>query len=223
MLSRRIFALFFTALVVISSSVFFNGTVYADGIDNTPIIQQQQQVVAQKQSALDDQKDQITQLLQKKDVLSQQLADAQAHIADLNQQIADKKTAADAAQARLKALQDMFVHVNHYASDSSGNMYAFGNCTWYVKNRRADISNSWGNANTWYYNAQIQGWSVGSTPKKGAVGTTTRGSLGHVVFVEGVSADGSTVTISEMNVLGFDIMDTTTAPASDFQYIYELN
>ncbi len=229
---RRILALFFTALVVLSSSVFFSGTVYADGINSSPqsplmqddiVLQQQNQIVTQKKGIIDDQNDQIAQLLQKKDILAQQLADAQKHIADLNQQLTDKKAAAEAAEARLKALEDMFVHINRYASDSGGNLYSFGNCTWYVKNMRPDASNSWGNANTWYYRAAAQGWDVGSVPKKGAIGTTTAGGLGHVVYVTGVSSDASTVYISEMNYAGFDVISTRTASASEFQYIYELN
>lgn len=232
MLSKRILALFFAALVVLSSSAFFGGTVYADSLNPTPqspltqddiVLQQQSQVVAQKKGMIDDQNDQIAQLLQKKDALAQQLTDAQQRIADLNQQLTDKKAAAEAAEARLKALQDMFVHINRYAPDSGGNLYAFGNCTWYVKSMRPDASNSWGNANTWYYSAQAQGWNVGSVPKKGAIGTTTRGYLGHVVYVTGVSADASTVYISEMNVAGLNVIDTRSEAASDFQYIYELN
>ncbi len=42
----------------------------------------------------------------------------------------------------------MFVKVTRYAGNASGNNYAAGNCTWYVKSRRADIPNNLGNANT---------------------------------------------------------------------------
>lgn len=189
---------------------------------NEPVLQQMTVDVNQKQSAIDDQNFQITQLLQKKDELSQQLTDIQKDVEDLNQKIADKKAAYEAEQARIKALQDMFVHVKRYAGDSAGNLYAFGNCTWYVKNKRPDLPNNLGNANTWYSMAAADGFSVGSAPKKGAVGTTTRGWLGHVVYVEGVSLDGSTVYISEMNYAGFDVVSTRSAPASEFLYIYEL-
>lgn len=101
------------------------------------------------------------------------------------------------------------------------NTYDYGYCTWYVKNRRgASIPNGLGNANTWYSRAAGMGMAVGSTPKAGAVGTTTRGSLGHVVYVEKVNGDG-TITISDMNgVAGWGKVGTRTASASEFMYIY---
>lgn len=102
---------------------------------------------------------------------------------------------------------------------TSGNTYSPGYCTWYVKNRRPDLPNNLGNANTWYSRAAGQGLPVGSAPRAGAVGTTTAGDLGHVVYVESVNGDGS-VTISEMNYRGLYSMNTRTVPASDFVYIY---
>ena len=100
------------------------------------------------------------------------------------------------------------------------NTYDYGYCTWYVKNRRgASIPNSLGNANTWYSRAAAMGMAVGSTPRAGAVGTTTRGSLGHVVYVESVNADGS-INISEMNAPVFGGVTYRTASAGEFLYIY---
>lgn len=100
------------------------------------------------------------------------------------------------------------------------NTYDYGYCTWYVKNRRgASIPNSLGNANTWYSRAAAMGMAVGSTPQAGAVGTTTRGSLGHVVYVESVNPDGS-INISEMNAPVFGGVTYRTASASEFLYIY---
>lgn len=105
-------------------------------------------------------------------------------------------------------------------SYDASNTYDYGYCTWYVKNRRgASIPNSLGNANTWYYRAQALGMAVGSEPRAGAVGTTTRGSLGHVVYVESVNADGS-INISEMNAPVFGGVTYRTASASEFLYIY---
>jgi surface antigen len=190
---------------------------------NEPVLEQMTQTVTQKQDALGGATDEIAQLLQKKQDLANQLADAQKDIADLNQKIADKKAAAEAEAKRVEELKNMFVHVVRYASGSAGNLYAPGNCTWYVKNRRPDLPNNLGNANTWYSMARADGYNVGSAPKKGAVGTTTAGWLGHVVYVEGVSLDGSTVTISEMNYAGLYSTRTRVAPASEFLYIYELN
>ena len=106
-------------------------------------------------------------------------------------------------------------------SFDGSNTYDYGYCTWYVKNRRgASLPNSLGNANTWYSRAAAAGMAVGSVPRPGAVGTTTRGSLGHVVYVESVNGDGS-ITISEMNAAaGWGNTNTRTASASEFVYIY---
>lgn len=106
------------------------------------------------------------------------------------------------------------------ANYGGGNTYDYGYCTWYVKNRRGgSIPNSLGNANTWYSRASAQGMAVGSIPRAGAVGTTTRGALGHVVYVESVNADGS-INISEMNAPTFGVTTYRTASASEFLYIY---
>lgn len=101
------------------------------------------------------------------------------------------------------------------SASSSGNRYVAGYCTWYVKNRRADLPNNLGNASAWVANARAQGMATGSAPVAGAVGQ--RGN--HVVYVESVNADG-TVTISEMNHKGLYVMTTRTLPASYFTYIY---
>lgn len=100
-----------------------------------------------------------------------------------------------------------------------GNGYDAGYCTWYVKNRRADLPNDLGNANTWYYRAAAYGLPVGSQPRAGAVGTTTAGDYGHVVYVERVNGDG-TILISEMNYAGLYSQRTRTANAGEFLYIY---
>ena len=98
---------------------------------------------------------------------------------------------------------------------SAGNTYSYGYCTWYVKNRRPDLPNNLGNAETWYSRAAAQGLSVGSTPVVGAVGQ--RGN--HVVYVEAVNGDG-TILISEMNYQAWNVQSSRTANASEFRYIY---
>lgn len=106
-------------------------------------------------------------------------------------------------------------------SYDAGNTYDYGYCTWYVKNRRgASLPNGLGNANRWYWNAQRTGLPVGTEPRVGAVGTTTAGALGHVVYVESIDGGGK-ITISEMNALaGWGKMNTRTVNASEFVYIY---
>ncbi|MSR68369.1 LysM peptidoglycan-binding domain-containing protein [Candidatus Saccharibacteria bacterium] len=121
-------------------------------------------------------------------------------------------------------------YVNRVASSSSGsgfysnsrlsgngNSYYWGQCTWYVASRRY-VPNNWGNAWTWYANAQYAGYATGSAPRAGAIGWEFKN---HVVYVESVNADG-TVNISEMNYGGRPGVrhDRTNLPASTFLYIY---
>lgn len=109
--------------------------------------------------------------------------------------------------------------IQHPVTDPS-NSYAWGQCTWYAKSKRPDLPNNLGNANTWYAQAAAAGLSVGSTPYAGAIGTTSAGAYGHVVYVESVNGDG-TVNISEMNYAGgIGIVHTRTVQASEFNYIY---
>lgn len=98
---------------------------------------------------------------------------------------------------------------------SSGNTYTAGYCTWYVKNRRPDLPNNLGNADTWVARAAAQGLPTGSAPRAGAVGQQGM----HVVYVESVNGDG-TVTISEMNYRGLYVISRRTVAASTFRYIY---
>ncbi len=98
---------------------------------------------------------------------------------------------------------------------SSGNTYGYGYCTWYAKNRRGDLPNNLGNADTWVARAASQGLATGSEPRTGAIGQ--RGM--HVVYVESVNGDG-TVSISEMNREGWNVISSRTVPASYFSYIY---
>lgn len=102
---------------------------------------------------------------------------------------------------------------------SSGNRYTPGYCTWYVKNKRPDLPNNLGNAHTWAVRAAAQGIPTGTSPRAGAVGVSTAGDLGHVVYVERVNGDG-TITISEMNYGGLWQTNTRTVSPSLFSYIY---
>lgn len=101
---------------------------------------------------------------------------------------------------------------------SSQNTYSYGYCTWYVKSTLSWIPNGWGNANTWASRASSQGYTVSSTPIVGAVAQTSAGGLGHVAVV--TSVNGTTVTVSEMNYRGWNVVSTRTTSASEFRYIY---
>ena len=98
---------------------------------------------------------------------------------------------------------------------SSGNTYSRGYCTYYAKQRRPDLPNNLGNADTWVARARAQGIPTGSQPRAGAIGQQGM----HVVYVERVNEDG-TVFISEMNYVGFNTVSNRTASAGSFQYIY---
>lgn len=101
------------------------------------------------------------------------------------------------------------------SQSSAGNTYSYGWCTWYVKSRKPNIPNNWGNAYSWIGNAQASGYATGSRPVAGAIGAAG----GHVVYVE--STDGINVSISEMAYAGgIGVVHYRTVPASSFYYIY---
>lgn len=109
---------------------------------------------------------------------------------------------------------------------SVGNRYDYGYCTWYAYNRRAElgrpIGSFWGNAVSWSGYAASSGYSVTNAPSVGAVlQSGGYGGYGHVAVVESISGDGS-VTVSEMNYAGWNVISTRTIPAgqaSSYNYI----
>ncbi len=99
---------------------------------------------------------------------------------------------------------------------TAGNTYAWGQCTWYVKNRRADLPNNLGNGGAWAGSAAAKGYATGGAPRAGAVAEIP----GHVMYVESVNGNG-TVNISEMNYNGgVGVVNHRTIPASSARYIY---
>lgn len=96
------------------------------------------------------------------------------------------------------------------------NTYAAGNCTWYVKSLRPELPDNLGNADTWYYRAEQQGYSVGSTPRVGSIAAARY--YMHVAVVTAVQ--GNTITVSEMNYKGYGIVSNRTTPISEWEYIY---
>ncbi len=108
-----------------------------------------------------------------------------------------------------------------------GNSYVWGNCTWYVSNRRAELGrpvpNNLGNAGAWAYTASSYGMKVNYTPAAGAVLVEPVYPLGHVAVVERVNPDGS-VLISEMNYgWALGVYHERTIPAdraNSYRYIH---
>lgn len=174
-------------------------------------------VVERIADTVDLKKKEVTEVAKTKEQLASQVDSMKNEIELLKQQLAEKKARETAAQDPLQGYSTASRVVGYYGD---GNLYDYGYCTWYVKNRRGStIPNDLGNANTWYYRAQAYGMAVGSSPAAGAVGTTTRGAYGHVVYVESVNGDG-TINISEMNAPVFGGVTYRTASASEFVYIY---
>jgi surface antigen len=106
------------------------------------------------------------------------------------------------SSTRVRATGD--VTIGGQAGPYRNSMFPYGYCTWYVATRRVV---TWsGNAWQWYSNAAAQGYSVGRTPRVGAIMDTWESGWGHVAYVEQVNADGSWV-VSEMNFKGWGIID----------------
>lgn len=88
--------------------------------------------------------------------------------------------------------------------------YPFGQCTWYVFNRMAQlgmsVDNHMGNGGQWGETGKTLGYNVTNTPAVGTAVSIPGGQLGsnplygHVAFVEAVNEDGS-ILISEANVV----------------------
>ncbi|ORI00193.1 mannosyl-glycoprotein endo-beta-N-acetylglucosamidase [Mammaliicoccus sciuri] len=118
-------------------------------------------------------------------------------------------------------------------SKYNGQSYPWGQCTWYVHQRRKEIGKpvplTWGNGGDWGDNAMLQGWKVGSKPKAGAGASIKPGNFGapppygHIMFVEKVKKDGG-IIVSEANVKGEGIISTrefTKADTERMQFIYD--
>lgn len=92
-----------------------------------------------------------------------------------------------------------------------GHRFPYGYCTWYVAQKRYV---PWGgNAGTWLYHAKAAGYATGRAPRVGAIVVTTENRYyGHVALVEKVSGD--TITVSEMNYVGYAKRSTRTLSAS---------
>ncbi len=94
----------------------------------------------------------------------------------------------------------------------SNDKYAFGNCTYWVYLLRFKlkdpIPNNWGNAIDWAKNAIKAGYLVNQTPTIGSImqDPNAPGGLGHVAFV--IKVNQTSFTISEMNRVGYDEVDT---------------
>ncbi|VED30890.1 secretory antigen SsaA [Staphylococcus warneri] len=115
-------------------------------------------------------------------------------------------------------------HVSEAASYK--NYYNKDQCTWWAYQRRAQlgkpVSNRWGNAKNWYYNARRSGYATGHTPRRYAVMQSTAGYYGHVAVVERIYNNGN-IKISEYNYnrpYGYGTRIISKASARNYNYIY---
>ena len=118
--------------------------------------------------------------------------------------------------------------ISKMRSGSAGNKYAWGYCTWYAYERRAQMGLStgsyWGNANTWALYARADGYPVSNQPTVGAILVDRAGYYGHVAVVESVGPNGD-IVVSEMNNSaygGFGVVSRRTITAGQatvYQYI----
>lgn len=124
------------------------------------------------------------------------------------------KTKVEVTKQKPKSKQKV-KNTSRAPSQTAGNTYARGNCTWYAKSKRPDLPNSLGNANTWASRAKASGIPTGPTPKVGSIGQKGM----HVVYVERVNSDG-TIYISEMNYTGLGKISHRTVSPAGFKFIY---
>jgi len=112
-----------------------------------------------------------------------------------------------------------------YGTPDNG-LYAHGNCTLYVYNRRKElglpVGDRWGNAGSWAYNAAADGLLVNHTPGVHSIMV----SSGHVAFVESILPNGD-LSLSEMNAYvkggGYNIVSgriVSAGNAGQYWYIH---
>jgi surface antigen len=103
-----------------------------------------------------------------------------------------------------------------YRSVLDASSYCTGYYTWFVWQKRPEAQlKNLGNAWEWYEEAHLRGIPEGSIPVVGAIAWWNKGpgalSEGHVAYVTAVN--GSSVTVEEMNVNGWNEKDKRTFPA----------
>lgn len=110
--------------------------------------------------------------------------------------------------------RDNVSRISHNLSQTAGNKYVPGNCTWYSYERRKQMGKAipavtWGNANAWASSARRAGYRVDRTPEAGAIFQTTAGYYGHVGIVEAVLPNGD-INVTEMNYAGLYVVSRAT-------------
>lgn len=106
--------------------------------------------------------------------------------------------------------------------------YEYRNCTdWaafrvnQASNNTINIPSNLGNANTWYNESPAYEKSL--VAKAGEVAVSTTGTYGHVAFVESVSADKTTMVVSEFNYDMDGHGDKRTLPTNNSEFTEYVN
>lgn len=115
-----------------------------------------------------------------------------------------------------------------FRSGDSGNKYYWGQCTWYVYERRHQlglpVGSFFGNGGQWANSARAYGYRVDQTPSVGAIIVFAPGQdgadpvYGHVAIVEAIY--GNRILISESNVRGLGVTSYRTLYAPGHWFIH---
>ena len=122
---------------------------------------------------------------------------------------------------------------NHVTGENGGNAYPYGQCTWWVYQRRTEmglpVGSYFGNGNMWADSARNLGYWVDNTPRHVGDMVVFQGgqfnadtTYGHVAIIEKINADGS-IEISESNAKGLGVISSRTfsaADASQLQFVH---
>lgn len=157
--------------------------------------------------------------VQEVEQLHQTLVQAEQQVASERGQIAVEFKQAtvlqgELAQENARAQYVAPVNYTSFSGAHGGDHFSFGECTWYVAQRR--YIPWFGNADQWYTAAAAMGFPEGHVPQVGAVvvfwpGGDGAGSVGHVAYVESV-LPGGYFMLSEMNFGAWDRVDTRILP-----------
>ncbi len=158
--------------------------------------------------------------VQEVEQLHQTLVQDQQQVANEKRQISAEFKQASVLQGELAQenarAQYVAPPVNYSAFSGAhgGDHFSFGECTWYVAQRR--YIPWFGNADQWYAAAAAMGFPEGHVPQVGAVvvfwpGGDGAGYVGHVGYVESV-LPGGYFMLSEMNFGAWDRVDTRILP-----------
>lgn len=109
----------------------------------------------------------------------------------------ETKLATESADKTKKEPAEILEKIVKKQAAITANLYPKGQCTYYVKSKRADIPNRMGNARNWLESAKNKGLEIGNQARVGAIMVTAQGPYGHVAIVEGFN--NGKMVISEMN------------------------